>query len=286
MQDAIEAHLEAPVTLEQLASAAGYSAFHASRLFREVVGIPPSAYLRARRLAHAALKLRDTLDPVNAVAVDVAFESHEGFTRAFARQFGTTPDRYREEVPPLPLFMPRSARLVHRFGHPQEEPNMSETKTTPVFVHLVERPARRLILQRGTRATDYWAYCEELGCDVWGTLSSLKNTLGEAMGMWLPESLRKPGTSEYVMGVEVALTYDGPIPDGMECIDLTPTKYLVFQGQPYPEEKMAEAIADVWKAIEAYNPAPTGYRWADDVAPRYQLAPMGERGYIEGRPVV
>ena len=28
-----------------------------------------------------------------------------------------------------------------------------------------------------------------------------------------------------------------------------------------------------------------GYEWADNDAPRFQLNPMGYRGYIEGRPV-
>jgi len=28
-----------------------------------------------------------------------------------------------------------------------------------------------------------------------------------------------------------------------------------------------------------------GYEWADQDAPRFQLAPMGYRGYIEARPV-
>jgi len=45
----------------------------------------------------------------------------------------------------------------------------------------------------------------------------------------LPERYRKPGTSEYVQGVEVPVDYDGIIPDGFDVIELPAAKYLMFQ---------------------------------------------------------
>lgn len=38
------------------------------------------------------------------------FDSHEGFTRAFSKQFGMTPKYYRKNTPPLNLFMPSHIR--------------------------------------------------------------------------------------------------------------------------------------------------------------------------------
>ncbi|HEY0868264.1 MAG TPA: GyrI-like domain-containing protein [Fimbriimonas sp.] len=162
---------------------------------------------------------------------------------------------------------------------------MNETEPETFQVRLVEKPARRLILRRGHEATDYWGYCEECGCDVWGELQSLRGALDEPMGMWLPERFRKPETSEYVMAVEMPADYQGTVPDGMEILDLPPCHYLLFQGPPYSDEGMGEAIGKVWKAIESYQPEPAGWQWADESAPRFQYAPMPERGYIEGRPV-
>jgi hypothetical protein len=154
-----------------------------------------------------------------------------------------------------------------------------------VFVQLQERPACKLILQRGIKATEYWGYCEEVGCDVWGVLLSLKGTLGEPKGLWLPESLLRPGTSEYVMGVEVPANFGGPIPDGMEVIDLPPTAYLVFQGPPYAgDEEIGQAVDAIWRAIDEYLPERIGWQWSDH-APRYQLAPLPERGCVHGMPV-
>lgn len=285
MQDYIEQHLDAQITLEQLAAAAGYSPYHATRLFKELVGLVPSEYLRARRLSHAALRLRDTTARVLDVALDAAFESHEGFTRAFSDRFGLSPDQYRREALPLALFMPRSARdyFLH---HKQGGSGMAEqARANTIFVQVVERPARKLILLRGRQATDYWGYCEEVGCDVWGMLTSLKSAQGEPLGVWLPENLRTPGTSVYAQGVEMPADYAGPVPDGMEAIDLPACQYLLFQGEPYPDEAMGQAIAAVWQAMARYNPQPFGWQWADEAGPRFQLAPMAKRGYIEARPV-
>ncbi|HWI64530.1 MAG TPA: AraC family transcriptional regulator [Symbiobacteriaceae bacterium] len=285
MQDYIESHLGAQITLEQLAAAGGYSPWHATRVFKEIVGIPPSEYLRARRLSQAALQLRDTADRVLDVALDAAFESHEGFTRAFSERFSLTPEQYRKGAHPLALFLPRSARDFFLHTSKGGCDMTEQTRTTTIFVQAVERPARKLILLRGQKATDYWGYCEEVGCDVWGTLTSVKGALNEPLGMWLPENLRTPGTSVYAQGVEMPADYAGPVPEGMEIIDLPSSKYMIFQGEPYDDEQMGQAIAQVWRAMENYKPELYGWEWADEMGPRFQLAPLGERGYIEGRPV-
>lgn len=48
---------------------------------------------------------------------------------------------------------------------------MSEKKATKiVFVQIIERPARKVLLKRGIKATEYFGYCEEVGCDVWPML--------------------------------------------------------------------------------------------------------------------
>lgn len=288
MQDYIERHLDRRITLAQLAEAAGYSPWHATRLFRQLVGLGPSDYLRARRLSVAAMRLRDGGDRVVDVALDVGFDSHDGFTRAFAGRFGLTPNRYRAEAPPLPLFLPRKAREEYLWEatiHMSGTVPTAKTVSSPIFVRAVDRPQRRFILLRGRTATDYLAYCEEVGCDVWGLLLSIKGALDEPMGVWLPDSLRRPGTSTYAQGVEVPPGYDAPLPEGLEIVDLPACTYLVFQGQPYEEDEWAEAIGETWRAIERFHAEPLGYAWAPDDGPRFQLAPVAERGYIEGWPV-
>jgi hypothetical protein len=164
---------------------------------------------------------------------------------------------------------------------------MTETSNAnTVFVQVVDRPARKLILKRAANAKDYFEYCEETGCDVvWNVLGEIKEALYEPMGMWLPENMRPAGTSIYAQGVEVPTDYAGTVPDGFEIIDLPPCKMMIFQGQPYDDEQFMQAISDLWEIMKTYNPELYGFSWADEDGPRFQLEPMGYRGYIEGRPV-
>ena len=288
MQDYIQQHLYEPITLTELARNAGYSPFHSARLFKEHIGKAPFEYIRTLRLTQAALKLRDEKVKVLDVAMNFVFDSHEGFTRAFSKEFGITPYKYSKNPPPIQLFMPTPIRdqyLFYQRGGVSRE--MKESDITPgtVFVQVIERPARKLILKRGKRAKDYFEYCEEVDCSIWGLLCSVKEALYEPIGLWLPEPFRPMGTSFYAQGVEVPFDYEGMVPEGLEIIDLPACKMMVFQGPPFEDDDFFEAIAGVSKLIDDYQPQLYGYQWADEGAPRFQLEPQGYRGYIEARPV-
>jgi len=293
MQDFIDQHLMESVSLFQLARISGYSPYHAARMFKEVTGTAPFDYIRQLRLSESAIVLSRESSRVLDVALDFVFDSHEGFTRAFSRQFGMTPQQYRQNRPPLRLFMPDrilGRRLINSKGAfdmmEQNEKGVSYTSNMgTVFVQVIDRPARKLILKRGIEAEDYYAYCEEVGCDIWNILTEIKDALYEPAGFWLPATMRLPNTSEYVQGVEVAADYKGSVPDGFELIDLPPCQMMVFQGPPFKDEDFEEAIGSLWEIMDRYDPKPYGFVWADDDGPRFQLEPQGYRGYIEGRPV-
>jgi AraC family transcriptional regulator len=284
MQEYIDAHIRDLITMKNLATVSGYSPWHAARLFKEVTGSTPFDYIRALRLTKAAYVLRDGDEKVIDVALDFVFDSHEGFTRAFTKEFGIPPKRYSQKKPPIRLFMPEKALHTYLSNHKGEK-TMSSEKAKAIFVQVIERPARKVLLQRGKKADEYFGYCEEVGCDVWSILCSVKESLYEPIGMWLPKHLIKPGTSEYVQGVEVPLDYANVIPEGFDLIDLPPCTMMVFQGEPYDDELYQEAIREVWEFLDKFDPTLYGYAFAPQAAPRFQLAPMGYRGYIEARPV-
>ena len=154
-----------------------------------------------------------------------------------------------------------------------------------IFTQVMERPQRKLLLKRAPTAADYCAYCEEVGCDVWGVLVSVKEALYEPVGCWLPEALRPAGTGEYAQGVEVPFAYSGEVPDGFDLMDLPACRMMVFQGEPFEDADYEQAIGAIWAHIPKFNPQIYGYEWADGDAPRMQLEPQGWRGYIEMRPV-
>lgn len=285
MQAYIEAHLGEKITLAALARAACYSPWHAARVFKEVTGKPPFEYIRLRRLSAAAEALRGSSSKVIDVAFDFVFDSHEGFTRAFARQFGMAPTRFRHTDSPVRLFMPPRLREWYRWRQQGEDTMTEKKKTEVVFVQVLDRPERKAIIKRARKATHYFEYCEEVGCDVWETLGTIPDALQEPMGMWLPVCFRTPGTSEYVQGVEVPVDYDGQTPEGFDVIDLPACRMMVFQGPPFEDKDFESAITSLWDVIASCKPETYGFAWADDDGPRFQLCPEGYRGYIEGRPV-
>ena len=288
MQDYIHQHLFEPITLMDLSRTAGYSPFHSAKLFKEHLGKAPFEYIRTLRLTQAALKLRDEKVRVLDVAMDFVFDSHEGFTRAFSREFGITPHKYSKNPPPIKLFMPTPVRDEYLFslkgGLYMERVSTGLTLST-VFVQLIERPARKLILKRGIAAENYFEYCDEVDCDIWGLLLSVKEALYEPIGMWLPDRFRSPGTSQYAQGVEVPADYAGIVPEGLDVIDLPPCSIMFFQGPPFDNDDFFNAVSDLSELIDSYQPELYGYQWADEDAPRFQLEPQGYRGYIEARPV-
>ena len=277
MQVYIEEHINDDISPADLARVSNFSPWYARTLFIRHLGLAPAVYIRRLKLSKSALRLRDEKVSVLDLAMEMGFGSVDGYQRAFRREFGCNPKEYALSPVPIWLFTPYLIEVEERRGN-----DMSETRN--IFIQVVEKPARKVILKRGVKATEYWSYCEEVGCDVWGLLKSIKSISGEPVCLWLPEHLRKPVANEYVQGVEVEQDYAGEIPDGFEVIELPASTYLLFRGEPFEEENYVSAITEIWDAEEKYNPAFIGYEW-DDKNPRIQLEPIGERGYIELVPV-
>ncbi|WP_462380145.1 helix-turn-helix domain-containing protein [Pseudomonas sp. Marseille-QA0892] len=93
--DFIEQHLDAPLTLGDLAAVAALSEFHFARMFRASVGLPPHRYVLARRLARASEGLRKQDLSLSDVALACGFASASHFANRFRAAFGVTPTQYR-----------------------------------------------------------------------------------------------------------------------------------------------------------------------------------------------
>lgn len=275
MQDYISGHLKEEITLADLSRVSMYSPWYSYRLFKQWTNLTPADYIRRYRLSKSALMLRDEKCKVIDVAFELGFGSVDGYQRAFFKEFGCNPREYAGNPVPLWLFTPYGVKYREM---QKESKTMGNVRN--VFIQVIQKPERKVIVKRGVKATEYFGYCEEVGCDVWGLLTSMKSISGEPVCLWLPKKYQKPGTSEYVQGVEVAVDYDGEVPEGFDVIELPAAKYLMFQGEPFEEEDYCEAIEAVQEAIKKYNPAAIGYQW-DEENPHIQLEPVGTRGYIE-----
>lgn len=274
MQRYINDHLGETITPADLAAVSLFSPWYARRLFEQYTGMSPARYIRRLKLSKSALRLRDEPCRVLDVAMDLGFGSVDGYSRAFRSEFGMNPREYANHPVPIWLFVPYPIKSEEneRSGHMETVRN--------VFIQLVSKPARNVIIKRGVKADNYWDYSMEVGCDVWGLLNSIPGISGEPVCLWLPEHLRNPKGNTYVQGTEVDINYDGAIPDGFEVIALPACEYLMFQGEPFAETDYGRAIQEIWGAEQKYDPSAIGYAW-DKSNPRIQLEPIGARGYIE-----
>jgi AraC-like DNA-binding protein len=97
-----------PISIEDLARAAGTSRFHMSRLFRDSIGQSPYQYLLRTRIERAAELLRGGKQSVTEVAFAVGFGDLGRFARMFRAFTGKSPASYaknrcsRETRPSIP----------------------------------------------------------------------------------------------------------------------------------------------------------------------------------------
>ena len=86
-----------PWSLESLAREVAVSRSALTERFTRYLGVAPMTYLTEWRLELGAESLRTTNRSVQAVALDVGYESEAAFNRAFKRRFEKPPARYRRE---------------------------------------------------------------------------------------------------------------------------------------------------------------------------------------------
>ena len=91
----IDDHIYEKINLPELAKLVGYSPFYFSKLFSDAMGMPVTGYIRIRKLQYAIASLLEGKKVLD-VALLYAFDSHEGFTRAFTQLFGSTPTTVRK----------------------------------------------------------------------------------------------------------------------------------------------------------------------------------------------
>lgn len=84
-------------SIDELSVHAGISRTTLAQRFVELVGLPPMQYLTRWRLTLAAQRLRREPTSIARIAEHVGYGSQAAFNRAFKREFGVTPARWRTE---------------------------------------------------------------------------------------------------------------------------------------------------------------------------------------------
>jgi AraC family transcriptional regulator len=181
---------ERNVTGDQLAGRAYLSRFHFDRLVSASLGEPPGAFRRRILLERAAHRLTTSSDSVLDIALDSDFGSPEAFSRAFSREFGASPSRYRRSTsadhclpapsgihfhPPGGLRLPASARST------------SMDIVTAMFDHHLALVADIIDRSAGLEASllDQPIELSVEGIDANPTLRSLMGRLVGQLEMWV-----------------------------------------------------------------------------------------------------
>ena len=118
-KDLADARYAEPLSVDDLARAAGLSRAHFSREFRRAFGETPHAYLLTRRLERAASLLRGTDRSVADICIAVGWDSVGSFTTSFSRMFGISPTAYRAAFPPAANYARIPACVLRVHGRPQ-----------------------------------------------------------------------------------------------------------------------------------------------------------------------
>jgi AraC-like DNA-binding protein len=95
---AIEARLEQPLPVADLAALAHLAPTWFSRLFAREIGMPPGQYVTARRIAAAQQWLRASDLTLAEIALQTGFADAFHLSRTFKRQTGMSPSVYRKHA--------------------------------------------------------------------------------------------------------------------------------------------------------------------------------------------
>jgi AraC family transcriptional regulator len=223
-----------PLTLPEIAGAAGVSPFHFSRQFTARFGSSPMSYLRALRLAHAAHRVNARPRPNLAqLAFDCGFESQEGFTRAFASVYGAPPGRFRR------------SQIQIKEPDLMSNPPVRSVRLTGGDAPVLCPPVRIAGISRDFSESNRHEI-PALWARLFSTPGVAEQALGRTFGVCCAIEASE-GDLNYMAGIE--LTNGADLPEELTLIELPARPYLVFRmavdgSDLHPQ--MQAAAREIW----------------------------------------
>lgn len=131
------------ISVEDVAANAGFSIDYFNRIFLTHTGFTVTAYMNYVRLKNATKLLRTTDKSVLEIALEIGYDSHEGFTKAFKKKYGVTPSEYRSKTKNQIMFLGEitDKTVAARFIH--SNPDFQLIDSDIVIDYLLEKDAKR-----------------------------------------------------------------------------------------------------------------------------------------------
>jgi AraC family transcriptional regulator len=253
----IDANIKEKMSIEKLAARAGFSPYHFCRVFQWGVGYSVMEYVRNRRLFYAASELAGGKKVID-IAVDYGFETHSGFSKAFRRYFGCSPEKYREhasfDVPKLPI-LKKTKQYVK--GGIVMEPIMVKKEAIKLAGFAIK--TKTINGDNSREIPEFWQeYLTDGRCKKLHEESFLKSHV--EYGACFSESIEHE-EFEYVIGVEVK---EGCIvPNDYRVYTIPEAIYAVFTTPPADGAGFVSSIQGTWNFIHSEWFSSSGYEYAN-----------------------
>ncbi|MDT8717734.1 helix-turn-helix transcriptional regulator [Clostridium sp. 19966] len=285
--DLIDDNIENSLTLIEISEKIGYSPFYCSRQFHEKTEMTIKEYTAGRKLCFAAIDLRDTSQRILDIALKYNFSSQEAFSRAFKEKFHVTPAVYRQFPRPIPLPIRKEVFSPYHYIV-KENLYMESNNLYQAQIKFETLPAHKFIGIRSINAEGYWDIwsCTNADCDYVTGINESMLPLAinnqANLGGWF----YKNGKKGYLYGMLMPQNYSGEIPEGMECIDILESEYLVFYHPPFDYMRDNGKVMGIVESLAwNFDPAPLGYEWNEVCCQDYQRHYPEVLGYAILRPV-
>ncbi len=196
LQAYIQTHLEADLSLHALAQRTQQSAFSLHRAFKQATGTTLAKYVAQARLTRAAHALVFQQSKVLDLALELGYQNHETFSRAFKRLYGCSPKDYRASGNWLQR--PQPAVLDKRQQGPYQ---LSATR--PQLM-------RDIRIAYVRYAGDYTQVPESIWAELTSELANQQVAWGQFLGVAHDDPRRTPaGQCRYDAAVIVPANYQG-----------------------------------------------------------------------------
>ena len=243
--DYIDEHIQDNLSVDMLASIAGFSTYHYYKIFSSFVHLSVMDYVTKRKLQFALHDLTKGTKIID-IAMDYGFETHAGFNKAFKRAFGYPPSLYRLHAP---KGLPPKINLVY----------LKENLTGGIIMEpkIIEMPSFKVVgyefknnLKNVLRSRDIPAFWAQRGFDDSNCEEKLYKQLNPPKhGEYCICINTDMATDDfsYVMAVGVD-SFDKATED-MYKLEIPAATYAVFTTPEVSEEEFVDSIKGTWNYI-------------------------------------